>query len=78
MVADWGQFCREMMLVYLESCSEKISGPEKTAEIDESKFGRCKYHRGHSVKRQWVFDGVERESDRSFSFQFRTDTLTLL
>ena len=25
MVADWGLFCRETMLVFMESCSEKIS-----------------------------------------------------
>jgi transposase-like protein len=54
------------MLVYLEGCSEKIGCPNKTVEIDESKFGRRKYHRGHPVKGQWVFDGVERESGKTF------------
>jgi transposase-like protein len=55
-------FCRETMLVFLDVCSVKIDGPNKTVEIDESKFGRLKYHRGHPVKGQWVFGGVERES----------------
>jgi len=59
-------FCRETLLVYLEGCSEKIGGPNKTVEIDESKFGRRKYHKGHPVKGQWVFGGVERESGRTF------------
>jgi transposase-like protein len=59
-------FCRETLLVYLEGCSEKIGGPHKTVEIDDSKFGRRKYHRGHPVKGQWVFGGVERESGRTF------------
>jgi hypothetical protein len=54
------------MLVYLEGCSEKISGPKKTVEIDDSKFGRRKYHRGHPVKGQWVFGGVERKSGKTF------------
>jgi transposase-like protein len=55
------------MLMYMEGCSEKISGgPNKTVEIEESKFGRRKYHRGHPVKGQWVFDGVERESGKTF------------
>jgi transposase-like protein len=54
------------MLVYLEGCSEKIGGPKKTVEIDESKFGRRKYHRGNPVKGQWVFGGVERESGGTF------------
>jgi transposase-like protein len=59
-------FCRETMLVCLEGCSVKIGGPNKTVEIDESKFGRRKYHRGHPVKGQWVFGGVERESGETF------------
>jgi len=61
-VADWGMFCRETMLVFLEGCSVKIDGPNKTVETDVSMFGRCKYHRGHPVKGQCVFGGVERES----------------
>jgi len=65
-IADWGMFCRETMLVYVEGCSEKIGGPNKTVEIDESMFGRRKYNRGHPVKGQWVFGGVERESGRTF------------
>jgi transposase-like protein len=59
-------FCREVMLVYTERCSAKIGGPNKTVEIDESKFGRRKYHRGHPVKGQRVFGGVERESGQLF------------
>jgi hypothetical protein len=58
-LADWGMFCREVMLVYLERSSVKIGGPNKTVEIYESKFGQRKYHRGHPVKGQWVFGGVE-------------------
>ena len=29
-------------------------------------FGRRKYNRGHPVKGQWVFGGVERESGKTF------------
>ena len=65
-LADWGMFCREVMLVYLERSSVKIGGPNKTVEIDESKFGRRKYHKGHPAKGQWVFGGVERESGETF------------
>jgi hypothetical protein len=54
------------MLAFLEGSSEKIGGPQKTVEIDDSKFGRRKYHRGHPSKDQWVFGGVERESSRTF------------
>jgi len=65
-VAAWGLFCRETMLVYMEGCSEEMGGPNKTVEIDKSKFGRHKYHRGHPVEGQWVFGGVERESGKMF------------
>jgi len=58
-------FCRETTLEYMEGCSEMIGGPNKTSEIDESMFGRRKYNRGHPVKGQWVFGGVERESGRT-------------
>jgi hypothetical protein len=33
-------------------------------EIDESKFGRRKYNRGHPVEGCWVFGGVERTPER--------------
>jgi hypothetical protein len=59
-------FYRETMMVFLEGCSEKIGGPNKIVEFDESKYGRRKYHRGHPVKGQWVFGGVERGSGRAF------------
>ena len=53
------------MLVYLKRSSVKIGGPNKTVEIDESKFGRRKYHRGQPVKGLSVFGGVERESGQT-------------
>jgi ISXO2-like transposase domain len=33
-------------------------------EIDESKFGKRKYHRGHHVEGAWVIGGVERAVER--------------
>jgi len=41
-VADWDVFCREIMLEFLEGSSEKIGGPNKTFEIEDSKIGRPK------------------------------------
>ena len=52
--------------MYMEGCSEKISGPNKTVEMDESKLVRRKYHKGHPVKGQWVFGCVERDSGKTF------------
>jgi hypothetical protein len=65
-IADWSMFCRQTMLEYMEGCSVKIGGPNKTVEIDESMFGRRKYNRGRPVKGQWIFGGVERESGKTF------------
>jgi hypothetical protein len=59
-------FCRETMMVFMEGCSQKIGGPNNTIEIDESKFCRQKYDRGHLIKGQWVFGGVEQGSGRTF------------
>jgi hypothetical protein len=65
-ITDWAMFCRETMSVFLEGCSEKIGGPNKTVEIDESKFSRRIYHRVLPVEGQWMFGGIERESGRTF------------
>jgi hypothetical protein len=37
----------------------KIGGPGIIIEVDESKFGRRKYNRGHRVEGVWVMGGVE-------------------
>lgn len=47
-------------------CCQKISGPNKTVEIDDRKFGRRKYNRKHTLKGQGVFGGVEHEFGRIF------------
>jgi transposase-like protein len=76
-IAHWSQFCRKFMLEYLKGSSQRIGGPNKTVEIDESKFGRRKHGKGE----QWVFGGVERESGKTFlvPVQDRTaDTLMAL
>jgi len=59
-------FCRETMMVFMEGCSQKIGGPNNTIEIDKGKFGWQKYDKGHPIKGQWVFGGVEQWSGRTF------------
>ena len=56
---DWDSFCREVCEITLMRDSCKIGGPGKTVQIDESKLGKRKYHRGHRVEGQWVFGGIE-------------------
>lgn len=56
-----------------------IGGEGKIVEIDESKFGRRKYRRGHRVEGQWVFGGIERDSGNSFLVPFESrDQKTLV
>lgn len=56
-----------------------IGGPGKIVQIDESKIGKRKYHKGHRVEGQWVFGGIENESRNSFIFTVeKRDEATLL
>ena len=55
------------MLDYVLGSSQKIGCPNKTVEIDDSMFDRREYNRGHKVKGQWVFGGVDRESGKDIS-----------
>ena len=41
--------------------SQSIGGEGKVVQIDESKFGKPKYHRGHHVEGQWVFGRIEND-----------------
>lgn len=44
--------------------AEPLGGENRTCEIDESKFGRRKFNRGHRQFGAWVFGIIERESGR--------------
>jgi transposase-like protein len=43
---------------------EPIGGENIVVEVDESKFGKVKYHRGHRVEGVWVVGLVERTEER--------------
>ena len=65
---DWYSFCREVCEVTELNETQngkQIGGPGIIVEIDESKFAKRKYHRGHEVKLGWVFGGREREDGRN-------------
>lgn len=58
---DFASFCREVCEVRMIEASERIGGPGKVVEIDESKFAKRKYNVGHRVTGGWVFGGRERD-----------------
>ena len=51
---------REVCLHDVLDSSQQIGGEGIEVEIDESKFGKHKYYRGHKVDGQWVFGGREK------------------
>src|SRR5215468_10364451 len=58
----------QLVSSHLEDAQEQIGGPGVIVEVDESKFGKRKYHRGHPVDGAWVFGGIERtEAKRRFA-----------
>ena len=76
---DWDSFCREVCEITLLENGEKLGGEGKIVQIDESKFGKRKYHRGHHVEGQWVFGGIEENSRKCFLVAVeKRDEATLL
>ena len=65
---DWDIFCWETCEVTLENQREKFGGKGKVVQIDESKFGKRKYHCSHRVEGQWVFGGIEDSTRTRKSF----------
>ncbi|XP_035233008.1 uncharacterized protein LOC118204826, partial [Stegodyphus dumicola] len=63
-VTDWKSFCREVCMELCLKENVKLGGEGVIVEIDESKFGKQKYHRGKRVEGKWVFGLVERGTDK--------------
>lgn len=76
---DWDSFSREVCEIALMEDSESIGGEGKIVQIDESKFGKRKYHRAHHVEGKWVFGGIENDSRKCFLIAVdKRDEQTLL
>lgn len=50
----------------IEESTVKIGGIGVEVQLDESKFGKRKYNRGHRIEGAWVFGGVEKTKERKF------------
>lgn len=55
---------RQLVANEIEENEGQIGGENIIVEIDESKFGKPKFHRGHHVEGAWVIGGVERTPER--------------
>lgn len=62
----WNRICYEITTQHCINNREKVGGKGHIVEIDESKMGKRKYHRGHYVEGQWVFGGVDRLTGKCF------------
>ena len=73
------RFFYEVAEKYVTENAKPIGGPLSIVEIDESKFGKRKYHRKHHVEGQWVFGGIDRETYEGFLIAVdKRDEKTLL
>ena len=76
---DWYNFICDVCAQYFLDHPTTIGGDRVEVEIDESKFGRRKYHRGRYVEGHWVFGGTERITGKSFMVEVdKRDAATLL
>jgi transposase-like protein len=46
------------------NCQDKIGGNNSVVEIDESKFGKRKYNRGHRVEGVWILGMIEKTGQK--------------
>lgn len=63
-VTSYMNFFRELVIDTLQDDNNIIGGEGIIVEIDESKFGRRKYHRGRIIEGVWVFGGIERTKEK--------------
>ncbi|CAG8719828.1 14043_t:CDS:2 [Ambispora leptoticha] len=63
-IKSYMKLFREMVASTLEDDDNRIGGPNVIVEIDETKMGKRKYHRGHRVDGVWVIGGVERTEEK--------------
>ena len=58
-VCDFQKYLRQLVAGSLQEVDTIIGGEGVTVELDESKLGKRKYHRGHHVEGVWVLGGIE-------------------
>jgi transposase-like protein len=78
-IVEWCAYLREVTLYHCYTVAEPIGGKDVEVEIDESKFGKRKYYKGHRVDGKWVFGGREkRDKTKVFMFAVQNRKKTTL
>ncbi|KAM0687664.1 hypothetical protein COBT_001096 [Conglomerata obtusa] len=60
--------CDKILKRLLDINNATTGGPGIIVEIDESKFGRRKYHHGHKIVGVWIVGMVERSALNKFYY----------
>lgn len=79
-IADYLRHFQQLVAGNISEDDATIGGPNIVVEIDESKMGKRKYHRGHRVEGVWIVGGIERTAERKMfatSVQDRTQETLL-
>lgn len=63
-VSNWTHYIRQLCADSVREEEVIIGGPGIIIEIDETKLGKRKYHRGHRVDGVWVIAGIERTANK--------------
>lgn len=63
-ICSYFNYFRQLVADSLDELDFCIGGAGVEVELDESKFGKRKYNRGHAVEGVWVLGGVERTPER--------------
>ena len=79
-VTHFTKLLRQLVADEVEENEGQIGGENVIVEVDESKFGKRKHHRGHHVEGAWVIGGVERTPEHRVFAEVveRRDAATLL
>jgi transposase-like protein len=63
-ITTYYNYFRDLIAFTIDQMDTKIGGKDIIVEIDESKFGKRKYNRGHKVEGVWVVGGIERTPEK--------------
>ena len=72
-VAGYRRFFMQLLANSLDDEDVRIGGPGIRVEVDESKLGKRKNHRGHKVDGVWILVGVEKTQSRKIFIETIVD-----